>query len=353
NMTCPHCYVAAGAKPSPGDLDTEQSKRVIDDLAVSGVTTLIVSGGEPLLRADVFELIERARSRGLSVQLSTNGVLIDGAVATRLKHLGIAYVGVSIDGPADLNDRYRGLDGGFDRAVSALGHLRAAGIRTGLRTTLTLQNVAFLPEMLELAVATADRFYVSHLVYAGRALKMIGDDLTPERTRASLFWLFERASELLREGHALRVVTGGNDSVAGLFLRWAQVRFGAEAGENLLALLRRRGGNSAGEKLLNIDHRGCVHPDQFWQGTSLGRLPDQRLLDVLRHPLLHQLSHREERLTGRCGECSDRALCRGSHRERAEATHGSLWASDPACVLTDDEIGLYGDRPRKGLAHAC
>lgn len=352
NMTCPHCYVAAGSKPSPGDLSLAEARRVIDDLASAGVSTLIVSGGEPLLRPDLFELISHARACGLSVQLSSNGVLIDEPIAARLKALGVGYVGVSVDGPEALNDDYRGLPGGFQAAVAALDHLRAAGVRTGLRTTLTRRNVDALPDMLELALAHADRFYVSHLVYAGRALKMMSDDLSPAQTRSSLLWLFDAAARLGAEGRPLRIVTGGNDSAAGLFLRWAERQLGREAAARARDLLARRGGNSAGEKLLNIDHRGHVHPDQFWQRVSLGRLPTQRLEEVLQHPLLGELAQREQRLTGRCAGCSERAICRGSHRERAEAAYGSLWAPDPACVLSDEEIGMVRADPMNGVAHA-
>ncbi|MBK6516790.1 MAG: radical SAM protein [Polyangiaceae bacterium] len=351
NMTCPHCYVAAGTKPSPGDLDTSACLRVIDQLAGAGVTTLIVSGGEPLLRADVFELIAHARGRGLSVQLSTNGVLIDEGVAARLAGLGVSYVGISIDGPRELNDAYRGLEGGFDLAVQALAHLRAAGLRTGLRTTLTRKNLDALAPMLALAAERADRFYVSHLVYAGRGLRMMGDDLTREQTRASLTWLFERAVELASERHPLRIVTGGNDSAGGLFVRFTARRFGEPAAAKVRAMLERRAGNSAGEKLLNIDHKGGVHPDQFWQSERLGRLPLQPLAEVLDHPLLGELRTREERLTGRCAGCSDRALCRGSHRERAEAAYGDRWAPDPSCVLSDEEIGASAPTRHPGAHH--
>ncbi|MFO0552698.1 MAG: radical SAM protein [Polyangiaceae bacterium] len=352
NMTCPHCYVAAGGRPSPGDLDTADALKVIDALADASVSTLIVSGGEPLLREDVFTLLERARERGLSVQLSSNGVLIDAEVARRLGEVGVAYVGVSIDGPAALNDDYRGLEGGFDRAVAALEHVRAAGLRAGLRTTLTRRNHSVLPDMLELARKKADRFYVSHLVYAGRGLKMMTEDLSRAETRQSLEWLFGESARLVAEGDPLRIVTGGNDSASPLFLHWVEDNYGSEAGSRVRALLQRRGGNSAGEKLLNIDHRGRVHPDQFWQSATLGRLPADRFEDILDHPLLHDLRSREDRLKGRCADCGVRELCRGSHRERAEAAFGDLWAPDPACVLTDDEVHSRLEGSREGVAHA-
>jgi len=105
------------------------------------------------------------------------------------------------------------------------------------------------------------------------------------------------------------------------------------------AVLRRRGGNSAGERILSIDHRGRVHPDQFFATIVLGDVRRQPLEEILAHPLRDELRNRETILEGRCGACAYKPLCRGSHRERALARHGSLWAPDPACVMTDAEIG--------------
>lgn len=338
NMTCPHCYLAAGAAPSPSDLSTADALRVLDDLAGTGVKVVIFSGGEPLLRQDVFTLIGHAQKLGIAPQLSTNGVLIDAEVARRLAELGVKYVGVSIDGQEAWNDRYRGLEGGYQRALAGLRHARAAGMRTGLRMTLTRANAADFPAMMALARAEVDRFYVSHLVYAGRGRQMVGDDLSRDETRALLVRLFEETEKLLADQAKLRVVAGSNDSSAVLLLHWLRERYGLEPARNVAEILLKRGGNSAGEKLLCIDHRGGVHPDQFWRGMDLGQVPQQSLAEVLQHPLRAQLKKRVELLQGRCGGCAWKAMCRGSHRERALAVSGDIWGSDPACVLRDEEI---------------
>ncbi len=341
NMHCPHCYAAAIAEPSPSDLSHEEGVDLIDQLADAGVRVVIFSGGEPLLRADAIELIAHAKRRGISPQLSTNGVLIDEPVAERLREAGVAYVGVSIDGIESFNDAYRGLGGGFAAALRGLRNAKAAGMKTGLRMTLSQRNVDQLEAMLEVARdARVDRFYVSHLVYSGRGFKVAHEDLSRQQQRDTLRWLFENAEALIETDPELAIVTGSNDSDGVFLLRWIRERYGDLAGAKVRALLHQRGGNPAGERILNVDSRGRVHPDQFWRSAVLGDIREQRFAKILEHPLREQLRRRLEYLTGRCGACSEREICRGSHRERALALHRDLWASDPACVMEDAEIGV-------------
>lgn len=339
NMRCPHCYAAASLQPSAADLDTREALDLLEQLSALGVRVVIFSGGEPLLRADLFELLERARQLGLSAQLSTNGVLIDAPVAARLAAVGVAYVGVSLDGLADWNDAYRGLPGGFSRALGGLDLVRAHGIKTGLRVTITRHNAGMLWPLLELARQhQIARFYVSHLQYAGRGRRLRQDDLSAHETRSLLWQLFEAADSGIRDGERLQIVTGGNDSAGPLLLRYIGAQHGATARARVHALLAARGGNSAGERILDIDHRGAVHPDQFWQQHDLGNVRTHSLAEIMAHPLRAELRDREARLEGRCADCAWKSLCRGSHRERALSATGNLWASDPACVLTDDEL---------------
>ena len=350
NMRCPHCYASASTAPGRDELSTNEARRLIDELAERGVAILIFSGGEPLLREDLPGLIDYARGRGLHPQLSTNGVLIDIAMAQRLRAAGVQYVGISIDGLAEFNDAYRGLEHGFARASAGLQNAKAAGMRTGLRVTLTRENREQLSPLLEHArELKADRFYVSHLVYSGRALRSRHNDLTPSESREQLHALFSKGDELLRQRVPLEIVTGGNDSDGPALLLWLERHYGTAARQRVEVKLRQRGGNSAGEKLLNIDHRGEVHPDQFWSSASLGNLRNQRFSQILQHPLRQQLRVRRALLHGRCGGCSFQAMCGGSHRERALAVTRNMWSPDPACVMTDAEIGLV-ESTRKGVA---
>lgn len=341
NLSCPHCYASASKEPSPLDLTPAEGLSLLEQLSRAGTKVVIFSGGEPLLRKDLFELIAHAKKLGMVPQLSSNGVFIDDAVAVRLRDAGVKYVGISIDGMRDFNDRYRGLVGGFERASAGVRAAKRAGIKTGVRITLSKLNAHELDPLMDHATEIgADRFYVSHLLYSGRAFRMGEDDLAPAESRAALVRLFERALRQLDSGRGPDIVTGGNDSDGPALLLFVEQRFGESAAERVDELLRLRQGNSAGEKILNVDHLGRVHPDQFWQAAVLGNVRVMSWEDVLAHPLRQELRERTRLLTGRCRGCRFVEHCRGSHRERALAHHRNVWAPDPACVMTDSEIAL-------------
>lgn len=348
NMSCPHCYIAAGGMPSRHDLSDEEALSIIDQLVDCGVKVLIFSGGEPLLREGVLDLIAYASGKGLSCHLSSNGTLIDDAMAARLKEAGIGYVGISIDGQPAFNDAWRGLENAFDLAVRGLTASRAAGMTTGLRITLTRRNRDDVWGLLELAESLGvGRFYVSHLLYAGRAHVLTQDDVTPAESRELLLELFEWADDHIDDDGNIRgpkIVTGGNDSDGVLLWSWIRDKHGAESATEIYRLLELRGGNSAGEGILNIDNRGRVHPDQFWTTATLAHLKKEPFRAALDHPLREQLRKRADLLNGRCGACRHKAVCRGSHRERAITVYEDMWGPDPSCVLTDDEV--YAGVPR-------
>lgn len=340
NMGCPHCYAAASRAPSPHTLSTGEGRALLAQLAEAGVRVVIFSGGEPLLRPDLLDLIQCATRLRLAAHLSTNGAVITREVALRLRDAGVEYVGISIDGTAAFNDAYRDFPNGYALACAGLVHAKAAGLRTGWRMTLTRRNAAQWREAFASAAALGvDRFYLSHLLYSGRGKRLEGDDLSPAEARALLLEVFAATDEAVRRGEGPAVVTGGNDSDGPLLLGWVATHYGAPASTRVRRLLEQRGGNSAGEKLLCIDHRGRVFPDQFWRTACLGDLRAQVFSDVLAHPLRAELADRERRLQGRCGRCRFLSVCRGSHRERALAWSGEVWASDPACVMTDAEVG--------------
>ena len=347
NMSCPHCYAAAAYRPSKEDLTTAEARALLEDLAACDVRVVILSGGEPMLRPDLCELAAYASSLGIAPQLSTNGVYVDEEAAERLARAGVRYVGISIDGVPRFNDCYRGMEGGYAAALRGLGFAKAAGMRTGLRMTLTRRNRDQIATLLDVAVAAeVDRFYVSHLLYSGRGRKMVSEDLSRAEARLALEALFAAAEDLLDRGNPTRIVTGSNDSDGPLLLRWAEQRYGESQAKLVLDLLRERGGNSAGEKILNVDHRGHVHPDQFWRAETLGCVRRDSFAAILAHPMRERLRDRAKHLEGRCGACAYREICRGSHRERAIVAGEGLWGSDPACVMEDAEIGVGPEETR-------
>ncbi|MCW5830569.1 MAG: radical SAM protein [Deltaproteobacteria bacterium] len=339
NMHCPHCYAAAITRPDDQDLGFEEGCHLLDDLRTIDAMAVIFSGGEPMLRRDILPLIRYAKKIGHRPQLSSNGVMITHEVARDLAAAGVEYVGISIDGTQEFNDRYRGMEQGYERAFRGADASLAAGMKVGIRMTVSRQNSGQIHELLDEVVRRRiQRFYVSHLVYSGRARDDHSYDLSVTENRALVEELFTRADRLLDEGAVTRVVTGGND-VDGPFLYFYVLkRYGELAARRVLKRLEARGGNSAGEKVINIDNRGNVHPDQFWTDARLGNVRHTPIAEILRHPLVGELRSRVERLEGKCRECAFKAACRGSHRERALASGGGLWSPDPSCYLTDAEI---------------
>ena len=351
NLHCPHCYSSASTRPSQYDLSTPEALRLLDDMAGVGVRVVIFSGGEPLLRSDVFDLMARARDLGLEPMLSSNGVLLDGASVRKLANAGTRYVGVSLDGLADQNDVYRGLEGAFASAVQGLRHAMDAGLRVGIRLTLTRESEGQLEPLLAFADRLGvHRFYVSHLLPSGRGLGLADRDLAPAESRDLLEKLFTLAERLYETNSSLSLITGGNDSDGPFFLQWLEARHGPETSSRARTALLDRGGNSAGERILAIDANGRVHPDQFWQSAELGSVRAQPMAEILTHPLRAQLRDREKHLRGRCAECVFKSICRGSHRERAQVRFGDMWAPDPACVMTDAEIGAVASQAVGGTA---
>lgn len=344
NLKCRHCYAVAADHAFPGELTTEEAIGVLDDLAAYGIPALILSGGEPLSRADTLDIARRAKAHGLYTALSSNGTPIRDGMADAVAAIGFDYVGISLDGVGRTNDWFRGQNGAFDAALEGIRQCKARGIKVGLRYTMTTENAGELPELLDLAQAEGvEKFYLSHLVYAGRGNKHRSDDTNFEVTRANVELLMDRAWRAVLEGEKLEVVTGNNDADAVYFLHWAAKRFPASSVAHVREHLEAWGGNSSGCGVANIDTQGVVHPDTYWSDYSLDSVrkrPFSAIWEDLSDPVLAGLRKRPRTLKGRCGACAYRAVCGGNTRIRALQLTGDPWEADPACYLSNAEIGL-------------
>lgn len=341
NLRCVHCYATATPGPAADELGPDELRAVIADLADYGVPALLLSGGEPLMRDDLEAVAAFAVEKGLRVAVSTNGTLIDAERARRLAGAGVVYVGVSLDGIGETNDRFRGVEGAYERALAGVEAARAAGLRVGVRFTMTRANVEQVPAVIELVRERGiPRLCFYHLVPSGRGGEPAVGGLARERTRATLAAIFS-ACEAERDAAAGReILTVDNHSDGPFLYRWLQRR-DAERAACALALLERNGGNASGEAIACIDWRGRVMPDQFWRGAVVGCVRERPFSAIWRDVsgLLGQLRRRDELIHGRCcvKNCRFYRLCRGNMRARAEAA-GDRWGADPACVLNDDEI---------------
>ncbi len=343
NLTCLHCYSISADKDFPGELTTDEVFRVMEDLQAFRVPVLILSGGEPLMRPDIFAISRRAKDMGFYVGLSTNGTLIDERLIEPIAAIGYDYVGISIDGIQATHDRFRRLAGAFDASMKAIRLCRDAGIKVGMRFTMTQDNAAELPQLLQLMDDEGiDKFYFSHLNYAGRGNINRKHDVVLNTTRWALELLFEKCWDDTQRGRRREFVTGNNDADGVYLLLWVRRRF-PQLEAHMRAKLAQWGGNSSGVNIANIDNVGNVHPDTFWWHYTLGNVrerPFSAIWQDTSDPLLAGLKRVPRPVKGRCGQCQYLDICGGNTRVRAHQLTGDPWAEDPACYLTDEEIGV-------------
>lgn len=343
NLRCVHCYSHSRDQEYAGELSHDESLRLIDDLAGFGAPVLLFSGGEPLMRPDILDLIGHARSQGTRAVLSTNGTLITPEVAGKLKEFGLSYVGVSLDGLEETNDRFRGVKGAFASALEGIRNCRAAGIKVGLRFTMNRRNAQDISGIFDLLLEEdIPRVCFYHLVYSGRGSKLVDEDLSHEETRAAVDLIIDRTRDAHAADRPIEVLTVDNHC-DGPYLHLRMLKEGHPKADEVLELLRMNGGNSSGIGIGCVSWDGEVHADQFWRHHSFGNVrerPFSRIWTDTSDELMAKLKDRKPHLKGRCARCRWLDVCNGNFRVRAEAVTGDLWEPDPACYLTDEEIGL-------------
>lgn len=347
NLRCVHCYAHAKDIEFEDELTTEQGKELIDDLAEFGSPVILFSGGEPLMRKDLPELAEYAISKGMRAVISTNGTLIDEEMAKTLKKIGLSYVGISIDGVRETNDKFRGMKGCFDDAMEGLRNCRKEGIKVGLRFTINKQNVADIPAIFDmLEEENIPRICFYHLVYAGRGTKLIDEDLSLEDSRKTVDLIMDRTKQLHEKGMPVEVLTVDNHC-DGPYIYMRLAKENPERAEEVYELLQMNRGNSTGIGFGCVSWDGSVHPDQFWRHYTFGNVKERKFSEIwtdLDDELMAGLKDRKPLIkenADRCAKCKWFDVCNGNFRVRAEAVYGNVWADDPACYLTKEEIGYY------------
>lgn len=342
NLSCVHCYSSSRDRDYPDEMSTGQGKMLVDQLAEFNVPVLLFSGGEPLLREDIFTIADYARERGIRPVISTNGTLITQAKAKALKKSGFAYVGISLDGIGDVNDRFRGQKGAFKKALAGFRACTSIGLKVGLRFVLTNRNVSELDKIFDfIDEEGVNRACFYHLVPSGRGENM-ADDLLPHDVAAkALDKIMDRAMAFHEEGRTKDILTVDNhcDGVA-IYLRLKKEN--SPRADEVLSLLEWNGGGafSTGVGIGCVDWFGNVHPDQFWRDQILGNIRDRSFGDIWMdrsNPLMDGLKDRLDLLKGKCKTCRFKKACGGSLRVRAQKIYGDPWAEDPACYIPVEE----------------
>jgi radical SAM protein with 4Fe4S-binding SPASM domain len=342
NLSCTHCYSKSGpGRTTEGELTTSEALGVIDNLADMGVPLILFTGGEPLLREDIWDLARHARDRGLKMAISTNGTLITPGVARQITECGIEYAGISLDGAtAATHDRFRNSPGAFTQTIAAFSACHEAGLRCGVRVTLTRENATELGALVDLALSLgASRFCLYWLVPAGRGsdsyarLQLDSDEVTK-----ALTLLYRKAKETNPVTMEFLTVDAPQDCI---HLLASMEKDGSEDltdARELLASLK--GGCSAGTRVANIDAHGNVFPCQFARLPEffVGNIRDRPFSTLWAdpdNPSLVLFRKKDAPFGGRCGPCSHRELCGGGCRVRAYAASGDFFAEDPFCYVAD------------------
>ena len=350
NLRCRHCYANGQDARSPGNADGEMSgeeaRRMIDDLAAFGCPVLLFSGGEPCLRPDLVELMAFTREKGMRAVLSTNGTLITPERAKRFAEVGLSYVGVSIDGLEATHDRFRGVKGAFAQALAGIRNAKAAGLKVGLRMTLNRGNAGEIVPVFDLMKREGiDRACFYHLVYSGRGTALREEDLSHGECRAAVRTIMDETKAWFAAGGRPEILTVDNHA-DGPFVYLELLKEDPARAAEVLELLKMNRGNSSGNGIGCVSWDGEVYADQFWRHFPFGNVRRRKFSEIwtdvsgrtAASELMGRLKDKRPHVKGRCAQCRWLDVCGGNFRVRAEAVSGDVWASDPACYLTDAEI---------------
>ncbi len=341
NLKCVHCYAQAVDPEGRDEIDTAKGKEIITDLAEYGAPVMLFSGGEPLVRKDLVELAHFAVEKGMRAVISTNGTLITKQKAKELKEVGLSYVGISMDGGEEIHDRFRGASGAFKKALQGIENCKAEGLKVGLRFTINKRNVSEVPVLFQLLRdLEVPRICFYHLVYSGRGSELIKEDLDHRETRDVVDLIMDETKALFEAGLEKEVLTVDNHA-DGPYVYLRLLREDPERAKEVRQLLDFNEGNNSGRGIGCISWDGAVHPDQFWRNHTVGNVLERPFSQIWDDPnidLLHKLKDKKRYVGGRCADCRYLSICGGNFRARAEAYYDDIWAQDPACYLTDEEI---------------
>ncbi len=338
NLLCHHCYSKADANEKD-TLTLEEIKETVSKLKNAGVNFVIFSGGEPLLRKDIFEIAQCMKEHGIMTYLSTNGIYVAEKNVDQIINT-FNYIGISIDGIEEIHDQFRGQKGAYKKSIDAIKLIQEHGGNAGIRFTITKETQDSFYKMFDLCEElNVDKLYLSHLVYAGRGKENLEIDITKEKRKEFVQFIINKAFEYYKNDSKIDLVTGNMEMDAIMLLNKFKSDY-PEKVELLENKLKAWGGNSAGNRLGNMDWAGNVRPDPFFPFTIGNYLetPFDQIWKSKENEILNKLRQSPREIKGRCSTCKYIEICNGGSRARAYAISGDLWEEDPSCYLTDEEI---------------
>ncbi len=341
NLYCAHCRASAVDESQSGELSTEECFRLVDRIRAVGKPIIILTGGEPLLRKDVFSIAEYVAASGLRVVMGTNGTLVGRETATRLKDIPLSRISVSLDFPiAELQDKFRGQAGAYAAAMTGIDNIRTAGIDLQINCTLTRLNIAYLDDLLRLAQkAGAVAFHPFFLVPTGRGKELESVQLTSEEYETALNWIYTKQLEL-----GDRIFFKPTDAPHYMRLLKQKQKQNAASGVSAAATTAHRGpansisrGCLAGTGFCFISHlglaKGCGYLD-----IEAGNVRNQDFSEIWEHSPLFTKLRNLANLKGKCGECEYKVEC-GGCRARAYETTGDYLEAEPYCLHQPQKRG--------------
>jgi radical SAM protein with 4Fe4S-binding SPASM domain len=338
NLFCHHCY----SKADPNNEDSltfEQIEQTIPSMINAGVKFVIFSGGEPLIRKDIFKIANSMKQAGIMTYLSSNGMYITEKNAQQIVDT-FNYIGISIDGTKEIHNYFRGDVKSYDKAIEGIKHIQNAGGNAGIRFTLTKETQDSFYDMFDLVEELGvNKLYISHLVYSGRGLDNLKIDINAKQRRVYVEYIINKAFEYYKDGKDIDLVTGNMEMDAVLLLKKFEQDY-PDFVDSLTTKLKAWGGNSAGNRLGNMDWEGNVKPDPFFPkylGNYL-QVPFEDIWAGKTSDLVEKLRKSPREISGKCQDCKYLDICNGGSRSRAYAIYDDLWAEDPSCYLTNSEI---------------
>ncbi len=325
NLSCVHCRASASMGPHEGELDTPEAFRLLDEIAGVGRPIVILTGGEPLLRPDIFAITEYGNRLGLRMVMAPNGTLITADIARRLADAGIKRLSISLDGAsAATHDEFRKVPGAFEGALRGIEHIKHAGIPFQINTTVTQINLDQIPKIQQLAVELgAVAHHIFLLVPTGRGKYIVDKAITAEEYERTLNWFYEQRGKTALElkatcaPHYYRI------------LRQRSAKDGQPVSFQSHGLDAVTRGCLGGIGFCFVSHVGDVQPCGFLS-TNCGNVRQNSFAEIWRHSEVFTALRDYDRLEGKCGLCEFKRVCGGCRARAFEAT-GDYLAEEPLC----------------------